>query len=524
MLFDRIQSAAIALLTSLPLAGLTLVYILVPHFHVSTSGLLLFMYRTPVMEWSPVLDAWLILPVIAWLTGMAAIFWLLRNVQWTHRPRQLTSPESVRALVGQSASADAPHVFAGSFGGKAFLASIEDRGLVFGPPGTGKTTFLVNQVLHAAATGLSFVAIDIKPELHHILAAPLKTRGYRVLRLNPAHDDATADHWNPLADIRDAVDIAELCAALLPLRDSRGEPFVEAQRDWLKAGVFHIAAQSGGSLPDAYKFLASQSDPTKLLSTLEQSTSNDAAAIARRILSGLSSAKPDPLIMAGLSNVLRNLSYLALPGVQSALGHSDFSIGDLGQQGRPIALFLQFEETKIIALGPLLAFLSTAVLNGLIESAKQRGPVAIFLDEIGNIPPIPNLPKKLNTVRSRNMPVWMYFQSVAQIDEQYGYGASDIFFGAVDVQMVFRLNDHATRTRFSELIGITEKEIYTQSTSQGEDGRRTTSKTRKPVNVIEPHQLGELKNNEVVCLYRGASAQGHATPHYEEFPEFKRRD
>ena len=80
-------------------------------------------------------------------------------------------------------------LWAGKYAGQNFCVSEEDRGLVVGPPGTGKTAFLLNQILRATRGGLSFAAIDLKPELHKILASTLEDAGYRVLRVNPATPD-----------------------------------------------------------------------------------------------------------------------------------------------------------------------------------------------------------------------------------------------------------------------------------------------------------------------------------------------
>lgn len=117
----------------------------------------------------------------------------------------------------------------------------------------------------------------------------------------------------------------------------------------------------------------------------------------------------------------------------------------------------------------------------------------------------------------------MYFQTAEQIERRYGAGAPEVFFAASDLQMTFRLNDEKTRELVSKLIGTTEKVKISQSTMRGEGGRKTTiSRTRERVAVIEPHALGQLKPGQVVCLYRGAAALGRATPHYVDFPEFKR--
>lgn len=515
MLLDQIKTFALALWLGLMATALAafggLKFVATRHQAALTDAWR-FALAQPIARWPDDLLGAAMLAAACGLGFAALLWWLLRDMRWTLRPRRLGSAEAAAELVAKSAPEQQPRIFAGKFGGKLLYASIEDRGLVIGPPGTGKTAFLLNQVLRMTQIGLSFAVVDLKPELHKILAPSLQAAGYRVLRINPARVDLNADHWNPLEDIEEATDIAELCASLLPIRDPKEAPFIESQRDWLEAAVFHAKTQPGGSLPSAFNLLSSESDTAKLLEVLAQSPSPTAARIARRIAAGLSGAKPDPLILQGLTGCLRTLKYLGLPGVQSSLGYSDFSARELGKSALPVALFLQFEEAKINALGPLLAFAATALLTALIATAGQRNPVALLLDELGNMPPIPNLPEKLNTIRSRHIPTWMYFQSAEQMEPRYGRGAADIFFAAADVQMVFRLNDHATRELIANLVGTTEREKKTES----------AAKTRERVKVIEPHELGQLAPGQVVCLYRGASAKGSATPHYQDFPKFRR--
>jgi type IV secretory pathway TraG/TraD family ATPase VirD4 len=517
MLLDKIKSAAIVTLVSaLLFAGSSAIAMkFVGRARgVSASRAFEFAIANPISVWPFEMTIYLL--GAAFLTiAMAFLLWTtLSNFRWTYRPRNVDGGEAMFKMLARSTT-QLPHIFAGKFAGKAFYASIEDRGLVIGPPGTGKTAFLFNQLLRATKSKLSFVAIDLKPELHKTLAKELERSGYRVLRINPAKASIDSDHWNPLEDIKDEIEIAELCTSLLPIRDAKEAPFIEAQRDWLKAAVFHISSIPNGSLPAAFNLLSSYSDPLQLLDVLCKSTNATAARLARRMTAGMTSGK-DPLMLQGLSGALRGIDYLGLQGVQDALGYSDFSVRELGKNNQPTALFLQFEESKINALGPLLAFMATGVITTLIDTAGERQPVGLFLDELGNMPPIPNLPEKLNTIRSRHIPTWMYFQTAEQMNLRYGKGAEEIFFASADVQMVFRLNDQATRERISQLVGTTDKYKYS-SNSTGQ------TRSKEKANVIEPHQLGDLKVSQIVMLYRGAAAKGIASPHYVDFPAFRRK-
>ena len=521
MLLDKIKSFALAVglgLMASALASVAGLKLMAARYHVASGDVVAFARRQPVGLWPTDLLAAAAAVLAVGLLLSALCWWLLRDLRWGYRPRSISSVEAADDLIAKGTPQQKPRIFAGKFAGKPLHVSIEDRGLVIGPPGTGKTAFLLNQVLRATRTGLSFAVVDLKPELHKIIAPSLAAAGYRVLRINPARPDPEADHWNPLEELEDETDITELCAALLPIRDPKEAPFIEAQRDWLKAAVFHAKSQPGGSLPMAFNLLSSESNPANLVDILGRSPNPVAARTARRIAAGLAGTKPDPLILQGLTGCLRGLDYLGLPGVQVALGHSDFSARELGKSG-PVALFLQFEEAKINALGPLLSFALTGLLTVLIDTSGQREPVALFLDELGNMPPIPGLAEKLNTIRSRHIPTWMYFQTAQQMERRYGQGAAEVFFASADVQIVFRLNDAATRKLMSELVGTTERIKRTRTASAG-NASITTSRER--VAIIEPHELGQLAPGEVVCLYRGAAAKGRATPHYVDFPEFKR--
>lgn len=519
---DHLAAAALAAAAAAvsALAGLALSTGLLAERHaVPAARVLRVAWEREYQHWPADLQVTSAVAVAAALIFGCLVFLLTRNFHFIQRPRDLSSVRAANELLSDS-SKSTPRIFGGIYESKRFFASVEDRGLVVGPPGTGKTAFLCNQVLNLAAQKTSFVAIDIKPELHKLLSAALERAGYRVLRLNPALDDSDADHWNPLDEIHDETSIFELCAALLPVRDPREAPFIESQRDWLKAAVLHISKQPGGSLPMAYDFLSSSGDPQAILKILLSSGNENAQRISRRLQAGLAGQKPDPLIAAGLSGALRSLDFLGLRGVRSALGHSDFSMCEGLSSSTPTAIFLQFDESKLQALAPVLSFISASVIGLLIETASQRPPVAVFLDELGNMPPLPGLGEKLNTIRSRNMPTWMYFQTLEQIDRRYGNGSSAVFMAATDVQIFFRLNDQPSRELVSKLVGTTWRSKYTRADS---GDRRSVSHSREIVNVIDPHALGQLKPGEVVTLYRGAAAYGQARPYFVDYPEFKRR-
>lgn len=430
------------------------------------------------------------------------------------RERDLSSPASSKTLVRRGVK-KSEGIFAGRYRDRDFYIPYQDRGLVVGPPRIGKTAFLLNQLLKASENRLSFVAIDIKPELTAVLSADLKQKGYRVLCFDPLSDET--DHYNPLDDIRDETAINELVINLLPYgENSRDKPFTDAKRDYLRSALLHLKAEGNASLPLGHDLITRHGKVEDYLRVLGASSSAGAQTIARRLTAGIAA---DPLVGLGFASAGRDIEYLGYPTLKSAFAYSDFSLSELGQS-RPAALFVRFQESRLGTLGAVLSALYGHFLNHLIDHHRQRQAVALFFDEIGNIPRIEGLITKLNTLAGRQLPTWTYWQGTQQMGRLYGHGAEHLFFEAADAQLFFRAQDAHTREMVSTLIGTTHALHRTDTVSPHGPGQ---SWGVRRVNVIEPHEVGELRDGEVIALYKGESVRGWATPYYRDYPRFRRR-
>ncbi len=438
----------------------------------------------------------------------------------------LKGSNAFKSLLEKSAK-DNDGIFAGKYGKKNFFVSYQDRGLVVGPPGTGKTAFLINQILKVADNKTSFIASDIKPEIHSIIHEELEEKGFDIAVINPL--SSFGHRYNPLDDIVDEAEINEMVMNILPL-PARGEPaWVKAQRKYLRLALSYLYHVDGlnCSLPASYAFFAEFNDPASFLSRVATIDEPLVAASANKLRAELSSSKP---AQSGFSEVFDELNWLHYKDIYETFDTSDFSINDMGRE-RPVALFLQFEETKLKTLGALLSLLYGHILNVLIRNTGRQ-PVALFFDEIGNLPLIDGLAEKLHTIRSRMLPTWMYWQTIAQMDKYStaasGNNGAEIILSSSDLQMFFRSNSEQTQRMVSTLVGTTIEQ--TTSVSEGKrndvwemlESTKTTNVTytEKRGQMIEPHEVGELKKFEVITLYRGGKALGVGSPYFKDYDRY----
>lgn len=408
-------------------------------------------------------------------------------------------------------------VLAGEVDGKPLYISTQDRACVIGPPGTGKTAFLVAQLLDWSKSGRSFVVNDIKPEIYGIVRERLEAEGYKLLTFNPTAQ--CGDRYNLLDDLESLEAVGELASALVPSDEAENTVFNESARDLLDALICHLRAAEGrASLPMMRDFVTQFGSHKELLKELAVSPSQDARELANSLRMV---ANNERLIGSIFATFSANLRFLRFPAIREALAESDFTLADL--LGGRVGLFLQFEESQQQTTARLFSVFMGHIMRYLIEHTN-REPVLLLLDEIGNVPKVSGLVQKLNTIRSRELPTWLYWQSREQM-QSYGQKAGEganIITGACDLQAVFRLNDNATAEWFSDKIGSVDRLVEAISATRSphiipvlSEYTYTTSQSLEREPVIFPHDLQRLAVSEVVCAYQGLAWRGEATPYFK---------
>lgn len=394
------------------------------------------------------------------------------------------------------------------------FVSQSDRACVIGPPGTGKTTFLVNQIYHWLETGNSFLCLDIKPEIHDITKERLRAAGYTVYVYNPT---TLKDKYNFLDDLESPESIGELASSFIPAESADNAVFTESARDFLDAIIAHLKAptkknpEPRPTLPDVYDFVVSFDNMGALLNTLGHSNSDQSRAIAK----GLKiMADNERLLGSVFASFVSRMRFLRYETIRESLGKDGFSLSVFNE--KKVAVFLQFEEAQKQTTAHFFSVMVGHILRYLIVH-NERTPVFLLLDEIGNAGVVNDLTGKLNTIRSRKLPTWLYWQSTEQM-QKYGEKADEganIIMGACDLQMCFRLNDNATAQWMSEKIGTQEVTMRADTVgNQWFEGSVTTSVALE--SIIEPHKLQQLADGEAVYSYRGVHWLGEPTPYYKE--------
>lgn len=428
----------------------------------------------------------------------------------------LLNSDAIKSKVQADLSNHENGIYAGqinsNYGSKKVFIEPSDRACVIGPPGTGKTTFLVNQIYHWIQTGNSFVCLDVKPEIHDITKSKLEAAGYKCIVYNPT---SNKDKYNFLGDLKTEESVGEIASAFIASEDDKNVVFTETARDLLDAIIKHLQTPTKKqpnpipSLADVYDFVTEFDSLKSLLARLSQSNSDD----VRRITKTLKiMADNDRLLGSIFATFVSNMRFLRYQSIRDSLGADGFSFDELLKP--KVALFLQFEEAQKETTAKLFSVMVGHLLRFMIINHQNRAPVLLFLDEIGNAGRIHDLTGKLNTIRSRQLPTWLYWQSTEQM-QKYGQKANEganVILGACDMHMCFRLNDNATAKWFSEKIGT--QRVTKISATDGEHSSNTKSIDTEF--VIEPHEIQQLKMGMALYSYQGKNWMGYAKPYYKE--------
>ena len=421
-----------------------------------------------------------------------------------------------------------------SFHRESLRVTNEDRGIVLGAPGSGKTTFLISQIVEWMKSGRSFVATDVKPEIWTILKANnvFKIFGYKDWVFNPT--DVDSDHYNIFSEVKDSAELNEILNIIIKDDTAESVVFNDLARRILKAVLIELGDKA--SLVNAQNYINSMDSNDELLKVLRQSEKSSVSNIAKEISR---TAQNDRLLASVMTAVSKAFEFLDDDRIRATTSDNaqGFYLKDVLMQPKQ-AVFLQFDQQYKSSTATLFGAMVAHTMR-ILQANQNRKPVFIALDEIINCAPIPKFTDLLNTIRSANMPTFLYLQSLEGLNRLYGANSDKMFMGSSNLKIVFRIGDISSAEECSRLVGQTEttyisetagtsqtsgtnSSSQTSSSSSNRSKNVGTTKSIKLESIIEPAEFIKLPICTAVVMYNGSYGTLEMPKYYEFYNMPKR--
>lgn len=414
-----------------------------------------------------------------------------------------------------------------SFHRESLRVTNEDRGIVLGAPGSGKTTFLIAQIVEWMKSGRSFVATDVKPEIWAILKANnvFKIFGYTDWVFNPT--DVDSDHYNIFSEVKDSAELNEILSIIIKDDTADSVVFNDLARRILKAVLIELGDKA--SLINAQNYINSMDSNDELLKALRQSEKSSVANIAKEISR---TAQNDRLLASVMTAVSKAFEFLDDDRIRVTTSDNaqGFYLKEVLMQPKQ-AVFLQFDQQYKSSTATLFGAMVAHTMR-ILQANQNRDAVFIALDEIINCAPIPKFTDLLNTIRSANMPTFLYLQSLEGLNRLYGANSDKMFMGSSNLKIIFRIGDIESAEECSRLVGQTETTYISEtagtsqtsgtssssrasSSSSNRSQNVGTTKSIKLESIIEPAEFIKLPICTAVVMYNGSYGTLEMPKYYE---------
>lgn len=414
-----------------------------------------------------------------------------------------------------------------SFHRESLRVTNEDRGIVLGAPGSGKTTFLISQIVEWMKSGRSFVATDVKPEIWAILKANnvFKIFGYTDWVFNPT--DVDSDHYNIFSEVKDSAELNEILNIIIKDDTADSVVFNDLARRILKAVLIELGDKA--SLVNAQNYINSMDSNDELLKALRQSEKSSVSNIAKEVSR---TAQNDRLLASVMTAVSKAFEFLDDDRIRVTTSDNTqgFYLKEVLMKPKQ-AVFLQFDQQYKSSTATLFGAMVAHTMR-ILQANQNRDAVFIALDEIINCAPIPKFTDLLNTIRSANMPTFLYLQSLEGLNRLYGANSDKMFMGSSNLKIVFRIGDIESAEECSRLVGQTETTYISEtagtsqtsgtssssrasSSSSNRSQNAGTTKSIKLESIIEPAEFIKLPICTAVVMYNGSYGTLEMPKYYE---------
>jgi type IV secretion system protein VirD4 len=340
--------------------------------------------------------------------------------------------------------------------GKVVTFAREGSVITIAPPGSGKTQ------CHVFPTLLTWngpaVVLDVKGEIYAGTSKWRKENVGPVFKFSPL-DPSTSASWNPLTAVRsDPENLWEdsrFLADMMMVPSNTKDPFWENRaRDVLTAAIARTCLQpdptkrSLGDVLDVFHGVGWD----KFIMALQMAVDIRSMTRAGNSLKEMEPKTRDGVLQTGLAS----LSAWDGDRIERATRKSDWNPLDL-RSGKNPTIYICLRPNEVDSYISILRVFIAQHIRALISVLPpQPIPILFLLDEFPRLHQMPPIKEALDLGRQYGIRLWMFAQSLGQLEEAYESVAEGMV-GSCAIRMYMNPSLHdETAQKLSDQIGMQE--------------------------------------------------------------------
>ena len=394
---------------------------------------------------------------------------------------------------------------------------------VCGAPGSGKSYMFVRPYLaQCIKREESFVCTDPSGELLETMGGYAKSCGYKVKVFNLVNPEKS-NSWNVTGEVGVNQMLAQIAVSTIIQNTLEGEtpdPFWDnGEKNLLKSLLLYInsnAYTGNKSLGELYTLLADDKFKERTKKCLENLDESHPAKLSYNIYSQ-ATEEVQASFAAGLATRLQIFQSEAIRNMTS---FNDIDLTAPGREKCAYFIIMSDQDSTYQLLSSLFfsfLFIKLAEFGKKSENQLLKVHVNIVLDELPSIGNIPDLGRKLATVRKYGVNVIPIVQLISQLDNRYSPAERDEIIGCCDTQIWLGSNDIASAEVLSERSGTMTVDISSKSENIDFDtqAKLTSSVDKRPVLTVD--EVLRLPLDEEIIVLRGQNVMKLKKYKFSEF-------
>lgn len=404
---------------------------------------------------------------------------------------------------------------------------------LFGPPGTRKTSgVLLPNIYNFIASGISIAVTDPKGEIYKetLAAATYFNYRIRVFNLMPGNFQHS-DGWDFLKLIRESDNphsAADLAATVI-MENTGGSAghdsfWYDANINLLKCCLLYVAKGVGFT---ACTPANSAGETRTIEAVYDLITSPDLAAT---IQASIDANKEDRKLLQQAFNIWHShreaesiksglgirLSILQNPDLVRVLSEDEINFQELNDHPTIIYIVSSDQDTtykSILTLFFSFLFKTTVEIADSHDSQTLDRRLMLVMEEAANIGRIPDLDKRVATLRSRGIGMILCYQNLGQIMDAYGSTSDgrhkyETILGGCAVQLCLSANDPTGQEYFSRMSGKMTLEVKSSAQNVATfapealkwNTNERVQKMQRGRPVMMPDDVKKIKPSEIMIV------------------------